>query len=667
MRLALQTGSRRPSALRAKLSALRLILTALRLAALSAAFPAAAEAAEEAETAAAQTVWRLLDYVAVDYAGAVDQGRVISEIEYAEMVEFAASVRTRLADLPARPASPQLHAQAQALEAAIAAKAPAGEVAKLAHALAGDLLAAYPVPLAPARAPDIVRGAALFAEHCASCHGAGGRGDGPVSAELDPPPIDFTDETRARERSIFGLYQVIGQGLEGTAMASFDWLAPEDRWALAFYTGRFAYPEADAGKGERLWTDDPDMRAAIPDLEALTQITPAALAERMSEENARILTAYLRNHPEAVAAEAASPLAAAKTRLSESLSAYQAGDRRKATDLALSAYLDGVEPVEAALAARDAALVRRIETAMIALRDSISRGAPATDVEAKISDVSALIDAAERSLAAKETARGASFAGAYTILLREGLEAMLIVVAMIAFLRKAERREAMVYVHGGWIAALGAGVLTWLAATYLISISGAGRELTEGLGSLAAAAVLVTVGVWMHGKSHADAWRKYIDEKMSRALSRRSAWFLFLLAFIVVYREVFETILFYIALWSQGGALEILLGAGLGALSLAAIAWALLNYSRRLPIGQFFLYSSLLIAVLAVVLAGKGVAALQEAGWLAVRPIPQLPRIEIIGLYPTLQGVAAQLLTLGVLVSAFWWNHRRSATVQAPQ
>src|SRR3546814_7272482 len=93
---------------------------------------------------------------------------------------------------------------------------------------------------------------------------------------------------------------------------------------------------------------------------------------------------------------------------------------------------------------------------------------------------------------------------------------------MRAFLRKAERSEAMPYVHGGWIGALVAGGATWLAATYLIDISGASRELTDGFAALFAAAVLVSVGIWMHGKSKADAWQRYIREKLSHALSRGS-------------------------------------------------------------------------------------------------------------------------------------------------
>ncbi len=243
---------------------------------------------------------------------------------------------------------------------------------------------------------------------------------------------------------------------------------------------------------------------------------------------------------------------------------------------------------------------------------------------------------------------------------------MLVVIAMIAFLRKAERTEALPYVHGGWVGALVAGAGTWAVATYAIGISGASRELTEGFGSLLAAVILLSVGIWMHGKSQAAEWRRYIQEKMQGALSRGSAWFLFGLSFIVVYREVFETILFYAALWTPDNGATILAGAMTAVALLAAIAWAMLRYSRTLPIGQFFRYSAMLIAILAVVLAGKGIGALQEAGMIPVTPIPGFPRITMLGLFPTAQAIAAQLLTIGAVILGFGLAGKRTpATVAA--
>ena len=625
---------------------------------MAAQLPATAVAQDAPPSAA--VAWRLLDYIAVDYPGAVSDGRIVSEAEYAEMREFSASVRSRIAALPASSAKPQLLAEANALVGSVDHRAEPADVARRARTLAADLLKAYPVPLAPQQAPNLVRGAALYAEQCASCHGAVGRGDGPNAKGLDPPPIAFTDVARANERSLFGLYQVIGQGLDGTAMPSFAHLSSDDRWALAYYVGTFAYSREAERAGEQAWRAGSQLHAVVPDLQVLTQTTPAALAARVGEPQATQIMAYLRRHPEAVAPKSNGGLDVARRKLAESLNAYEAGDRKRAEELALSAYLDGFEPVEPLLRARDGALMAKVEASMGELRASLARGAPSAEVAAQVRGLDGLFDEAARALAPEQASAASTFLGAFTILLREGVEALLIVIAMIAFLRKAERQDVLPYVHGGWIAALLAGGLTWAAATYLISISGASRELTEGFGSLVSAVVLISVGVWMHGKAQAGAWQAYIRDKLSAALSKRSAWFLFLLAFVVVYREVFETILFYAALWSQGGQLAMVSGAGLAVICLAVIAWALLSYSKRLPIAQFFSYSSILIAVLAVVLAGKGVAGLQEAGMLDVRPLAALPRIEVLGVFPTWEGLLAQLLTLTVVVVGFWAAGRRA-------
>ncbi|AOF95412.1 iron permease FTR1 family protein (plasmid) [Sphingobium sp. RAC03] len=484
-----------------------------------------------------------------------------------------------------------------------------------------------------------------------------GQGDGPQARGLNPPPIAFADRERARERSIFALYQVIEQGLDGTSMVSFAELPAQDRWALAFYAGSFAYPESGAANGKALWDADADLRKRL-DLGKLVGTTPAAFAAEVGDDKAQQLMAYLRHHPEATVTAATGTLALARNRLDEALAAYGRGDSKAATDLALSAYLDGFEPVEAVLSARDNALMIRIEGAMGDLRAAIAKGEPVQAVKARVATLDGLFADAETALAPSEASATSSFLAAFTILAREGLEALLIVVAMIAFLSKADRRDMLPYVHGGWVAALVAGAATWAAATWIIEISGASRELTEGFGGVFAALVLLWVGIWMHGKSNADAWQRYIREKLSRALNRRSAWFLFLLAFLVVYREVFETILFYAAIWGQGNGGAVIAGAFTAILLLAVIAFVMMRYSRTLPIGKFFAYSSALIAVLAVVLIGKGSAALQEAGYLSVTPWPGFPRVELLGIYPTRETIIAQLVMTALLVLGFFWNQR---------
>ena len=191
-------------------------------------------AAAPAASDQAKQTWQLLDYLAVDYGGAVSNGQIQSASEYEEMKEFAATAAQQLAALPSTAALPELQRQAKALGDLIAAKADAKAVADSAHSLAAALVKTYPFPLSPTQPPDLARAKVLFEANCAACHGATGAGDGPLGAKLEPPPIAFTDRDRARSRSVLALYQVISQGVTSTSMPSFATLSDEDRWALAF-------------------------------------------------------------------------------------------------------------------------------------------------------------------------------------------------------------------------------------------------------------------------------------------------------------------------------------------------------------------------------------------------------------------------------------------------
>lgn len=600
-------------------------------------------------------VWQMLDYVAVDYRGAVTDGSVSNQSEYREMQEFAEAARAHIAGLPARDEQPSLLEQATELQTAIKSLSEPADVARIAHELGAKLLEVYPVSAAPVAPPDLARGALLYEGQCASCHGATGQGDGPLAAQLDPPPIAFTDTERARERSLFSLYQTISQGVQGTSMASFANLSDADRWALAAYAGGLSYSPDIVAQGERLWREDAALHARFPNLLSLSRVTEATLATELgNDEHAAAVIAFLRSHPQALSVDS---LSLARNRLAESVQAYERGDLAAAERLALSAYLDGFEPIEPQLSARNPDLLAQVEAAMGKYRALINRGASPPELQEQAREISGLFDASAATLQRSGSDASAAFLGSYTILVREGLEALLIVVAIIAFLVKSNRRDVLPYVHAGWIGALCVGVLTWAAATTVITISGASRELTEGYSSLFAAAVLLSVGLWMHRKSIAGRWQRYVSEHLSTTLNGRSAWLLAGLAFIAVYREVFETILFYVALWSEGNGSAILGGFAAGSVTLAFIAFLLLRSSARLPIGKFFSISSILVAVLAVVLAGKGVAALQEAGVLNVSAV-NFPRVDLLGIYPSLQTLLTQLAVAACALIGFAANRK---------
>lgn len=619
--------------------------------------------AARASEADVRRVWQILDYLSVDYAGAVQGGKVVAPSEFDEMKEFAQTARTKIAALESKPEQAALLKEAGDLEREIGAMAEPERVATLARSLANHLIAVYPVPLAPTAVPDVRLGQSLYATHCASCHGAAGNGDGPLAKQLDPKPIAFTDRDRARQRSVFALYQAVSQGIAGTAMPAFAQLSEQDRWAIATYLGTFAHDDTQVKAGEKLWAQGGKVQAEIPGLERFVRLTEAELAQTLGEPDAQAAMAYLHAAPGVLAKEQPAKLVLALEQLRASVQAYEAGDFKKAQDAALSSYLDGIEPYEQALAMRDGALKGRIETHMGRYRALLAGRAPPSDVRAAAAALEQRFAEANKVLEPSQADATAAFFGSLTILLREGIEALLVVVAMIAFLRKAERSDVLAYVHAGWIGALVAGGITWVVATYLVAISGANREVTEGLSSLFAALVLLSVGVWMHQKSVAGQWQAYLRERMSAALDRKSAFFMFGLAFVAVYREVFETILFYAALWGQGSDGAILAGLATGVVCLIAITVVMLRFSARLPIAKFFSFSAWLVALLAVVLTGKGVAALQEAGWITPSAMAS-PRFELLGIYPSPIALAAQAAVLVMVLGFFAWNGRKSAAAR---
>jgi high-affinity iron transporter len=621
----------------------------------------AGTAAPPPAVASAQTVLQMLDYVAVDYPATVKDGAMTDAAEYQEQVDFVTQVIATLAELPERPERTALVGRARELLGLIEAKRPGSDVARLAGEIRWAVIKAYDVPVAPSRPPDLSAAAPLFAARCAACHGAEGRGDGAAGRALDPPPTNFHDAERLDRRSAYSLYSTITLGVRGTAMPAFVDLTEEQRWALAFHVANLGVTDTERRRGAALW-DRGQARTEFGDLASIATATVAEARERSPE--AAALLAYLRTRPELLAPAHDAALERSRRLLGESVEAYRAGRARQAQDLAVAGYLDGFELAEASLDAVDPALRVKVETEMIRYRALIRDGASVGEVEAQAARLLTLIAEAEKLLAGDGLGAGPAFVSSFTILVREGLEAILIVAALIALLVRSDRRDALPAVHAGWIVALALGALTWLVASYAITISGATREVTEGVTALTAAAVLLYVGFWMHDKSHADRWQAYLRERVRGALDRRATWGLAAVSFLAVYREVFETVLFYQALWLQTappGRHALLAGLGAGAAALALLSWLIVRGGLRVPIGTFFGVASAVVAVLAVVLVGKGIAALQEAAVLAHYPVAG-PRLPVLGVYPDLLGLLLQLAVIvGLALGVGWRSHARRA------
>jgi high-affinity iron transporter len=589
---------------------------------------------------------QLTEYIGVDYSAAIVGGKVIDQGEFQEMLEFSAIIAEKsnilLSDEPA------IVTLSQSLQDAVDKKQSTEIIQSLTAELKTLLLKNSPQLSLPASLLPLEEVAILFQNDCSNCHGLTGQGDGVLAKQLVPEPTNFADHERALNRSILGLYDVISGGLEGTAMISFNQLTVKQRWSLAFYVGSLGFTSNNLQNKSTELSLSPKALS----LESLVLFSPNELV-RSQPENLHGAIEQLRADPTPLFLQTGDPLTITRNQLDEALAAYKKEDFANAERLAVSAYLDGFELIENNLDAHDKILRKNIESKLLFLRQQLNGSSNANEVKQSVSELFLQLEEAEQLLKKASISNVALFSASLIILLREGLEALLVVIALLTILVRSNKKEAVKYVHFGWSTALVAGFLTWVVAQHLITISGASRETMEGVAAMLAAIVLFYVGFWMHSKTQADQWQRYIKQNIDRSLKAGTLWGISGLAFIAVYREVFETVLFYQSLLTQTIESQISYVVGgffLGAIILIALAWLLIKYSIKLPIARFFAINTYLLVALSFVLMGKAVSALQEAAIINISPMPVDFSIDWIGVNSTWQGVLSQALILVVFV-----------------
>ena len=323
--------------------------------------------------------------------------------------------------------------------------------------------------------------------------------------------------------------------------------------------------------------------------------------------------------------------------------------------------------IENSLNAHNPELRKQIEANMLALRQHVASPGKSNQVKDAIAILEGQLKKAEALLETDNLSDTAIFSASFIILLREGLEALLVVLVLLTVLKRAQRKDAARYVHFGWVMALAAGLGTWWAAQSLIDISGASREMMEGFAAILAALVLFYVGFWMHSKAQAGQWQAYIKNHIQKHLSQGTLWGLAGLSFISVYREVFETVLFYQSLLTQAAPQQgISIGAGFftAVATLAVLAYLIIRFSVSLPLGRFFALSTYLMLLLSFVLAGKGVMALQEAALVSRRPFPMAINLDWLGVHATWEGLVIQALILTAPLVVLLYSRFRSLSKQ---
>ncbi len=615
----------------------------------------------------AQTALHILDYLSVDYGGTIFLEKVINEAEYNEQLEFSKRSIQLLGELPDHPRKLDLVAQARVVSDLIQAKSPSSLVRKTAQQLRQELINAYQVSVAPNSIPKLKGTAELFSQNCAKCHGAEGRGDGPDSTKHMPRPANFHDNARMSQRNVYGLYSTITLGVSGTAMESHPELTDDERWSLAFYLSNLRISDEYIERGRINWGNR-SYRGPAPNLTSLTSLTSNEISVRYGEQTNAVYT-FLRSKPDDLTAFKHSTLLFAAEQLDQALSLYQSGDQTRALRYSVDAYLEGFDPMEISLDNLDKDLRLEIEHEMREIRHFISKGSPVLMVEKKINHTKALLRQVDERLRAGNLSTTGAFFSSFFILLREGTEGMLMLAAIITFVVRSGQSQLLKFIHAGWISAMLLGALTWIAATWLIQISGAQREVTEGVTALIASVMLIYVGFWLHGKFHAQSWSKFLDDHVNMALENKTIWALTLISFFAIYREVFESVLFYQALWVQvNDTTKPALWGGIFAAALVLVStwWMLFKFGVRLPLGFLFAGTSLFLGLMAVIFAGQGVAALQDANIISSSPV-HFFTWPILGYLPTVETLLTQVSVISILALCYLLPFRRkSSDILAP-
>lgn len=239
------------------------------------------------------------------------------------------------------------------------------------------------------------------------------------------------------------------------------------------------------------------------------------------------------------------------------------------------------------------------------------------------------------------------------ILLREGLEALLIILALVSFLNKSGQNKMRKWIYvGAFVGVLLSAVAAILMSTILNSATiDTNRELMEGYVGLIAAAMMIGVGIWLHSKSSVVSWNRYISKQMGNAISSGSIFAMAMISFLSVFREGAETLVFYAGIAPKMETSQFILGIVVALLILAVLAVVLFKASGKIPIHKFFAVATILIYVLAFKIIGVSLHTLQLTDNLSTTIVDGLPVISLIGFYPTVETIIGQSILL-VLVAA---------------
>lgn len=248
------------------------------------------------------------------------------------------------------------------------------------------------------------------------------------------------------------------------------------------------------------------------------------------------------------------------------------------------------------------------------------------------------------------------------ILLREGLEALLIILALVSFLNKSGQNKMRKWIYvGAFVGVLLSAVAAILMSTILNSATiDTNRELMEGYVGLIAAAMMIGVGIWLHSKSSVVSWNRYISKQMGNAISSGSIFAMAMISFLSVFREGAETLVFYAGIAPKMETSQFILGIVVALLILAVLAVVLFKASGKIPIHKFFAVATILIYVLAFKIIGVSLHTLQLTDNLSTTIVDGLPVISLIGFYPTVETIIGQSILLVLVATTMLYKKKQA-------
>lgn len=648
----------------------------------------------------ASRVASLLELAIEEYGAAIRDGEVVNQMEYEEAAAFTRQAGERYRDLLEGTPEGEVPDGADALLPVFDDLLPIieekGEVSRFRDRVdelvrrLGRVWGAASLQM-PERQPSAARGAAIYRQACAACHGPAGRGDGWAAEGMRPPPTDLAAAHRYTEATPARDYQVVTYGVPRTAMPeSGDWLDVEGRWDVVAYLQTLRYTAAEAAEGNGLAAGTPEVAgvtgegaplagwirswgsveeaARWTDEEIGRQVRTAWRraapgSDSLSAGQVRSVVAYARtllgtSHdgaPEADrSVQVARRIEEIDSLLAGAVAASREGQVEVARGRAIESYMT-FEALEPELRARAPGLTTATEATFGDFRNALGTGR----LDAVRDTLAHRLEEVEATLTSVSS--GFALAGqSFFIILREGFEAILLIGAIIAFLMKTGNEEKRRTVYGGVWAAVGASVLTAVAIEMLLSVTPAEQELLEGITMLLATAVLFSVSYWLLSKLEHEKWETYLRNRLSTAVGKGGGLALASVAFLAVYREGFETVLFYKALVISGGGrwLPLVGGFLVGCVALAVIYVLFTRYGVKIPMRPFFAITSGVLYYMAVVFLGQGIYELQQAGVVGMTPVAGVPRMPLLGLYPTVQTLAGQGVMLLLLAGAVAYTFR---------